>query len=63
MQTEMIANLKKSLEEMDKQIVEAKELISLLKVAGEDTIEIENNFRALEKRKLKWQSALKEKGY
>lgn len=63
MANEIFEKISKDIKEIDMSIVDAKDLISALREAGEDTVELESKFRELEKKKTKWQKVLESRGY
>jgi len=62
MANEILETISKDIHEIDAIIVEAKELISAMKEAGEDVHELEAELRLLEVRKTKWERMLSARG-
>ncbi len=62
MASEILQNIATDIKEIDKIVVEAKELISAMKEAGEETTQMEADLRLLEIRKTKWQRMLQSRG-
>ena len=63
MAIEVLTQIKKNLDNSENLIREARTLVSVMKAAGENTLEVEQKLRELEKKREKWQSALREAGY
>ena len=62
MASEVLKNVAEGLKSVDVQIAEAHELISALKEAGENTMQLETDLRALVIRKDRWVKMLKARG-
>jgi len=62
MASEILQTIAKDIQEVDSIIIEAEELISAAKEAGEDTKEMEASMMLLKVRKMKWQRMLSARG-
>ncbi len=62
MANETLTLIAESMKQLTDSIATAKELISALSEAGEDTTKLSQDLRALEVRKAKWDSMLKNRG-
>lgn len=63
MDQEIIRGLVKDLEDVESKVIEAQEVINILKEAGEKTADLEGQLRGLITRRNKWQRVLKARGY
>lgn len=63
MPSDVYNKIKGDLSQVDEQLVMGKDLIKFLEESGEDVTEMKTNFRNLEKRRNKWEQALKTRGY
>lgn len=62
MDSEILKNIAGDIEEVESKIEEARDLISALKEAGEETQKLESDLRTLIVRKNKWQNMLHARG-
>ena len=62
MDNDIYKSLANDIAEINTAISQAKELISAMKEAGEDTHEFEADLKTLEIRKVKWERMLKARG-
>ena len=62
MANEILETIAKDIHEIDAIIVEAKELISAAKEAGEDVHQMQSDLNLLEVRKTKWERMLSARG-
>ena len=58
----VLESVAEDLKVMSTELDRAKSLITVLKEAGEDTVKIESDIRALEIRKKKWERVLAARG-
>lgn len=63
MASDVLSDIQAQMPVLDQQIKDGKELIKLLREVGEDTTQLEANFRDLERKQAKWSAALKSRGY
>lgn len=63
MALEAIEQVKQNLKNLEPRMKDVRSMIQVLKSAGEDTTQVENTYRELERRKIKWENALKQAGY
>ncbi len=62
MPNEILQSIAQDIHKVDDIIIEAKELISAAREAGEDVHEMEAEMRVLEIRKMKWERMLSTRG-
>lgn len=60
---EIFQKIATDLVQIESKLEQARDLLSALKAAGEDTLEMESTLKTLEKKKYKWQRVLSERGY
>ena len=63
MAEDILGKVAQDLSSINENVFLARELISALKDAGEEVTEQENNLRTLERRKVRWEKMLQERGY
>ena len=63
MAEDILGKVAQHLSSINENVFLARELISALKDAGEEVTEQENNLRTLERRKVRWEKMLQERGY
>ena len=62
MANEILSRIKVDVDKVNTALIEAQELISALKEAGEDVSTMEMDIRDLERRKMKWEKMLQARG-
>lgn len=62
MPSEVLKNIAEDFKRVDPAILEAEELITAMREAGEDTAKMEAEIRTLKTRKTKWERMLKTRG-
>ena len=63
MAQEILKGIAEDVGRITKRIVEARDLLTAMREAGEDTAKLETRLRDLETRKLKWQRMLEGRGF
>ncbi|MGD9162132.1 MAG: hypothetical protein PVG39_27220 [Desulfobacteraceae bacterium] len=63
MAIEAIEEVKKNIKSIEPRLKDVKTMIAVLKQAGESTTEVENQLRELERKKTKWENAIRNAGY
>lgn len=62
MSNEILEGIAEDIKGVESALVEAKDLVSAMKEAGEDVATFETDIRSLEMRKVKWERMLKGRG-
>jgi len=62
MASEILQSIGSDIKEVNNKVEEARELISAMKEAGEETAQMETELRALIVRKTKWENMLHSRG-